>query len=76
MAIVATRLKLSKGHQFTLPAASMRQHKLKPGQEMDFVDTGDELIMKPVKKHSLKEIIGKYKLGRKFDAVKEHNEIL
>jgi AbrB family looped-hinge helix DNA binding protein len=70
---------LSKGFQFTLPAKSRKKHKLKPGQKIQVLDLDNEIILRPKKKRSLKELIGACegnKKDKKFDVVKEHDLII
>lgn len=69
-------IKLSKGFQFTLQAESRRKHDLKPGQEIQVIDLDNEIILRPKKKGSLRNLVGKFKAGKKFDAVKEHDLII
>lgn len=69
-------IKLSKGFQFTLQAESRRKHGLKPGQEIQVIDLDKEIILRPKKKGSLKNLVGKFKAGKRFDAVREHDLIV
>lgn len=64
-------IKLSKGFQFTLPAAIRQKHQFKPGQKLEIIDLGDEIILRPKRTRSITELIGKFKLGRKFKADKD-----
>lgn len=64
-------IKLSKGFQFTLPADIRKKHKLRPGQSLEIIDIGDEIILRPKKDRSLSELSGKFTLGRKFNIAKE-----
>lgn len=69
-------VKLSKGFQFTLQAKSRRKHHLKPGQKIQVIDLEKQIILRPKRKGTLKNLIGKFKAGKKFDAVKEHDLII
>ena len=69
-------IKLSKGFQFTLQAESRRKHGLEPGQEIQVIDLDKEIILRPKKKGSLKNLVGKFKAGKMFDVVKEHDLII
>ncbi|MEK6957971.1 MAG: AbrB/MazE/SpoVT family DNA-binding domain-containing protein [archaeon] len=69
-------VKLSKGYQFTLQAKSRRKHGLRPGQEIRVIDLDKEIILRPKRKGSLKNLVGKFKVGKKFDAVEEHDLIV
>lgn len=69
-------VKLSKGYQFTLQAKSRRKHSLKPGGIMQVIDLDKEIILRPKKKGSLKNLVGKFKAGKSFDVVKEHDLIV
>lgn len=69
-------VKLSKGYQFTLQAKSRRKHSLKPGATMQVIDLEKEIILRPKKKGSLKNLVGKFKAGKSFDIAKEHDLIV
>ena len=69
-------IKLSKGFQFTLPAAIRKKHKLKPGQSLEIIDIGDEIILRPKKTRKISELIGKFKLGKKFNVEKDLDQIV
>ena len=69
-------IKLSKGFQFTLHAESRRKHGLKPGQKIQVIDLDNELILRPERKGSLHNLVGKFKVGKQFDVVKEHDLII
>lgn len=69
-------IKLSKGFQLTLRAESRRKHGLKPGQEIQVIDLDKEIILRPKRRGSLKNLVGKFKAGKSFDAVKEHDLIV
>ena len=73
MSVEIAIIKLSKGHQFSLPAKSRKKHRLKPGQEMKVIDLGTEIIIQPIKKNSLKKFAGKFKERKGFSAVDEHD---
>ena len=64
-------IKLSKGFQFTLPAAIRQKYHLKPGQTLEIIDVGSEIVLRPKRKRSITEVIGKFSLGRKFNITKE-----
>ncbi len=69
-------ISLSKGMQISLPAKIRKKHKLKAGTEIEYIDLDNEIILKPKKKTSLKELIGACKGNEKdeeFDVVKEHD---
>ena len=57
-------IKLSKGFQFTLQAESRRKHNLKPGQKIQVIDLDKEIILRPKRKGSLKNLVGKFKAGK------------
>jgi len=69
-------VKLSKSYQFTLQAKSRRKHDLRPGQKIRVIDMDREIILSPRKKGSLKNLAGKFRMGKKFDIVKEHDLII
>ncbi|MBI4044671.1 MAG: AbrB/MazE/SpoVT family DNA-binding domain-containing protein [Candidatus Diapherotrites archaeon] len=69
-------IKLSKGSQFTLQAKSRKKHELKPGQKIQVIDLDNEIILRPKKKGSLSNLVGKFRAGKKFDIVKEHDLII
>lgn len=69
-------IKMSKGFQLTLQAESRRKHCLAPGQEIQVIDLDKEIILRPKKKGSLRNLVGKFKAGKNFDAVKEHDLII
>ena len=69
-------IKLSKGYQFTLQAKSRKKHGLKPGQTMQVIDLDKEIILRPKHKGSLKNLIGRFRAGKKFDIVKGHDLIV
>lgn len=69
-------IKLSKGFQFTLQAKSRRKHDLTPGQKIQVIDLDREIILMPKRKGSLRNLVGKFKAGKKFDAAKEHDLII
>lgn len=69
-------IKLSKGYQFTLQAKSRKKHNLKPGQKIQVIDLDKEIILRPKRKGSLKNLVGKFKAGKRFDVVKEHDLII
>ena len=69
-------IKLSKGFQFTLQAESRRKHDLKPGQKIQVIDLDKEIILRPKRKGSLRNLVGKFKAGKRFDVVKEHDLII
>jgi len=76
MSIEVAQIKLSKGYQFTLPAKIRKKHDLKIGQTLEIIDLDNKIILKPTKKRSLMELMGKFKSDRAFDAVVEHDEII
>ena len=75
MGIIVRRLKVSRGFQVTLPSESREKHKLKPGDEVVWIDTGSEIFVRPLKKAKLTDIIGKYET-KEFDSVLEHDEVV
>ena len=42
---------------------------------MQVIDLDKEIILRPKKKGSLKNLFGKFKAGKNFDVVKEHDLI-
>ena len=76
MAMDVYDVKLSKGYQFTLQAKSRNKHGLKPGQKIQVIDLDREIILRPKKNGSLKNLVGKFSAGKKFDVVKEHDLIV
>lgn len=75
MTIEVYEVQLSKGYQFTLKAKSRHKHGLKPGQKIQVIDTGTEIVLRPKKRGGLKNLIGAFKADKPFDAVKEHDWI-
>ena len=69
-------IKLSKGFQFTLQAKSRRKHDLTPGQKIQVIDLDKEIILMPKRKGSLRNLVGKFKAGKKLDIVKEHDLVV
>ena len=76
MGVEVYDVKLSKGYQFTLQAKSRRKHGLKPGGTIRVIDLDKEIILRPKKKGSLKNLVGKFRAGKRFDIVKEHDLIV
>ena len=75
MGIIVRRLKVSRGFQVTVPSESREKHKLKPGDEVVWIDTGSEIFVRPLKKAKLTDIIGKHET-KEFDSVLEHDEVV
>jgi len=69
-------VKLSKGYQFTLQAKTRHKHGFKQGDAIQVIDLDREIILRPKKKGSLKNLIGKFNTGEKFDIVEEHDLIV
>lgn len=76
MAIEVYEIEVSKGQQFTLRAKTREKYGLKPGKKVQVIDLGKELLLRPEKKGSLKNLVGKFKAGKKMDIAKEHDWIL
>jgi len=77
VAIVVKKLKLSKGFQVTVPSETREKHRLEPGDEVVWIDTGREIFVRPLEKAvKLTDIVGKYETEREFDSVLEHNEVV
>lgn len=64
-------IRLSKGFQFTLPAAIRQRHHLRPGQKIEVIDLRDEIILRPKGTRKLTSLLGRFRLGRKFSVEKE-----
>lgn len=76
MSVEVYDVKLSKGYQFTLKAKSRLKHAIKPGGTIQVIDLDKEIILRPKKKGSLKNLVGKFKTGKSFDIVEEHDLIV
>lgn len=74
--VVVKKLKISKGYQVAVPSETRERHGLSPGDEIMWIDTGEEIFIRPLKKNSkLTDIIGKYDTEEEFDSVSEHDEV-
>ena len=77
MDVIVKRLKISKGHQVTVPSETRERHGLEPGDEIMWVDTGEEIFIRPVKKNvKLTDLVGKCDTDEEFDSVSEHDEVV
>ncbi len=76
MSIDVYDVKLSKGYQFTLQAKTRKKHDLKPGQMIQVIDLGKEIVLLPEKKGNLKGLIGKFKVRKNTDIVSEHDLVV
>ena len=73
MGIETGTITLSKGYQLTLPARSRKKYGLKPGQKFQMIDSGKEIILRPIRKHSIRELFGKFKETKGFDSTAAHD---
>ncbi|MEM2146031.1 MAG: AbrB/MazE/SpoVT family DNA-binding domain-containing protein [Candidatus Jordarchaeaceae archaeon] len=63
-------------YQVAVPSETRERHGLGPGDEIMWIDTGEEIFIRPLKKNSkLTGIIGKYDTEEEFDSVLEHDEV-
>lgn len=74
--IVIKKLRISKGYQVAVPSETREKHGLEPGDEIVWIDTGEEIFIRPLKKNAkLTDIIGKYDTEEEFNSVSEHDEV-
>ena len=76
MAIDVYEVKMSKGSQFTLQARTRRKYGMKPGESIQVIDFGKEIVLQPKRKGSLKALIGRFRAGKPTDIVEEHDLLL
>lgn len=69
-------IKLSKGFQFTLPAIIRKKHNLRPGQTLEIVDVGDEIVLRPRRVRKITDLVGRFKAGKKFSVEKELDHVV
>ncbi|MGQ9720527.1 MAG: AbrB/MazE/SpoVT family DNA-binding domain-containing protein [Candidatus Jordarchaeum sp.] len=76
MAVVIKKLRISKGYQVAVPSETRERHGLEPGDEIVWIDTGEEIFIRPLKKNArLTDLIGKYDTEKGFDSALEHDEV-
>jgi len=74
--IVVKKLRISKGFQVTVPSETRMKHGLEPGDEVIWVDTGEEIFVRPLGRTAkLTDIVGRYET-EEFDSVSEHDEVV
>ncbi len=73
MAVDVYEVKMSKGSQFTLQAKTRRKYGMKPGESIQVIDFGKEIVLRPKRKGSIKALIGRFKAGGPTDIVEEHD---
>lgn len=77
MTIVVKKLRISKGFQVTVPSETRVKHGLEPGDEVMWVDTGEEIFVRLLGRTArLTDIIGKYETEEEFDSASEHDEVV
>lgn len=76
MTLVVKKLRISKGYQVAVPSETREKYGLGPGDEIVWIDTGEEIFIRPLKKNAkLTDLIGKYDTEENFDSVSEHDEV-
>ncbi len=54
---------ISKGYQTVVPARIRKAHGIMPGDVLEWIDTGQGILVQPRKKRTLQDIVGIVKSG-------------
>lgn len=54
---------ISKGYQTVVPARIRKDHRIMPGDVLEWIDTEQGILVQPRKKRTLQDIVGIVKSG-------------
>jgi len=73
--LIVKKLRISRGCQISVPSETRERYDLRPGDELLWIDMGEEILIKPLRRNAkLTDLVGKYDTEDAFDSVAEHDE--